>query len=90
MHELVPLALGILGGLCLLRVGSGAARRAGLAFAACAIGIGVAFVSGELSQSWLFAVADTAEAGLAAVVIRVAALGLGRGATADLRGRIQR
>jgi hypothetical protein len=72
VHEMVPLAAGVVIALLVLRFDAGSRSKAiTLLVCSAAIGAVASFVSGELSVSWTFLAIDTALALLAAGVTMV-------------------
>ncbi len=74
MYELIPIFAGVAAGLVALRFDARHARTAVLAAVALTAGIAASALSGELSESWAFALWDTAQA-LAAGALTLAAAG---------------
>jgi hypothetical protein len=74
MFEILPIAAGFLFAIALLRWGPRASRMRWIATGAFAVIVGVAVsaLSGELAESWAFAVLDTALTLLAIAVTTVA------------------
>ena len=81
MYEIIPLFSGVIIGVLLARFAprSTAVRAAVIAVAAVVIGVFAAWLSGELAESWAFALFDGAQVVVAAVLTiwLVARLGLG-------------
>lgn len=74
MFEILPIAAGFLFAIAMLRWGPRASRPRWIASAVFAVVVGVAVsaLSGELSESWAFALLDTGLTLVAIVVTTVA------------------
>ncbi len=78
MYELIPILAGVAAGAAAMRVHARGALAAVVMAVAVIAGVAAASLSGEIEESWAFALWDTAQAVAAGALTLVAATALAR------------